>query len=704
MFPEKFSPRSGTMRTLMLLLIATVVTLLLWGMSRLEFYGNLERSTLDLRFKLSPTVEQADSSVILVLLDGGSMDQLPWPVPRQLYADVLTLLQDWGADVVAFDILFDTPSVYSVVEDSLFGEAASRGKTSFVIALLQREGADIPSSAIIPASIEGASLDSAWYCTPPNGMIAAGAEVLGSTSDRQDPDGVFRSVRLLTATPLGPAPSLPLAVAWLAMGKPEVSCGPEELAIGEVSLRTTGACRLQLRFHGPAGTYRSFPLADLAAALNARATGLPSPVDSTVFRGAVVLVGYAAPALYDLKPTPYSPQCPGVEVLATAVDNILNGDYIYKYPDWVSFLSAIAIAILTAIFLSSVDRILLGTVLAALPTALFLLASFLLFRSGYWLNSVWPASTGILTMLAGGIFLFSSENRRKQEIRSAFSQYLSPDVVAQVTENPEMLVLGGDRRRMTAFFSDIRGFTGISEKLSPEELVSILNMYLTTMTDIILDTGGTVDKFEGDAIVAFWGAPIRMDDHALKACSAALRCQEAHDSMNDRLTREGYPELVTRIGLATGDMVVGNMGSSRRFDYTVMGSTVNLGARLEGVNKVYGTSIIVPHDTRRDAGDAFVFRELDTVRVVGQQKPVTIFQLLCRAGELSEDTGAFLDIYAEALELYRNGEFSRAAALFASASADDPPSGIMAERCRAMAEDPGNGAGEWTGVYNLSSK
>ncbi|MFO8183006.1 MAG: adenylate/guanylate cyclase domain-containing protein [Candidatus Aegiribacteria sp.] len=692
------------MRTLMLLVIATAVTLLLWSMSRLEFYGNLERSTLDLRFKLSPTVEQADSSVILVLLDGGSMDQLPWPVPRQLYADVLTLLQEWGAEVVAFDILFDMPSVYSVTEDSLFGEAAARGNTSFVIALLQRQGAEIPSNAVIPASIDGASLDSAWFCTPPNGMIAAGAEVLGSTSDRQDPDGVFRSVRLLTGTPLGPAPSLPLAIAWLAMGKPEVSCGPDKLDIGDVSLRTTGSCRLQLRFHGPAGTYRSFPLADLTASLNARAMGLPSPVDSTVFRGSVVLVGYAAPALYDLKPTPYSPQCPGVEVLATAVDNILNGNFLYTYPDWVSILSAITIAILTAVFLSSVDRIFLGTVLAVLPTALFLLASLLLFRSGYWLNTVWPASTGILTMLAGGIFLFSSETRRKQEIRSAFSQYLSPDVVAQVTENPEMLVLGGDRRRMTAFFSDIRGFTGISEKLSPEDLVSILNMYLTAMTDIILDTGGTVDKFEGDAIVAFWGAPIHMEDHAFKGCSAALRCQEAHTSMNDRLAREGYPELVTRIGLATGDMVVGNMGSSRRFDYTVMGSTVNLGARLEGVNKVYGTSIMVPFETRRDAGDAFVFRELDTVRVVGQQKPVTIFQLICRAGELSEDTGAAIRIYAEALELYRKGEFSGAAALFASASADDPPSGIMADRCRAMAEDPGDGAEVWTGVFNLTSK
>ncbi len=702
MFSQGFSPRSRTMRTLMVLFTGFLVTSAVWSISRLEFHDNLERSTLDLRFRLSPTPGQADSSVILVLLDGGSMDRLPWPVPRQLYADVLALLQDWGADVVAFDILFDLPSVYSAVEDSMFGEVASRGNTTFVMALLQREGSPIPPNAVIPSTITGAELDSAWYCTPPNGMIARGAGILGSTSDRQDPDGVFRSIRLLSGTPSGTAPSLPLAVAWMAMGRPEIQVSPNRVTIGDVSLGTGEACRLQLRFHGPAGTYRSFPLADLTAALNARAMGQPCPVDSAVFRNAVVLVGYAAPALYDLKPTPYSPQCPGVEVLATAVDNILNGNFINKYPDWVSILVALLVSALTALFLSSVNRISLGAVLAFLPTIALLLASFLLFRQGYWLETVWPATSGILTMLAGGIFLFNSESRRKQEIRSAFSQYLSPDVVAQVTDNPDMLVLGGDRRRMTAFFSDIKGFTGISEKLSPEELVSILNRYLTTMTDIILDTGGTVDKFEGDAIVAFWGAPIHMDDHAARACSAALRCQEAHTVMNADLAREGYPELVTRIGLATGDMVVGNMGSEKRFDYTIMGSTVNLGSRLEGVNKVYGTSIMVPDDTMRDAGRGFIFRELDTVRVVGQQQPVNIYQLLCRSDELDDVTEASMKLYAEALELYRKGRFTDAAGIFASAA--DLPSAIMANRCRAMATDPGDGSPEWSGVYNLMSK
>jgi len=690
------------MRTLKVALIGILVTICLWGISSFEFFDNFERSTLDLRFRLSPTPSEADSSIILVLLDGGSMDLLPWPVPRQIYSDVLGLLHGWGTRAVAFDILFDVPSVYSAVEDSVFGRVASVGSTVFVMALLQREGSEIPENAIIDISIDSAELDSAWCCTPPTQMIARGAEILGSTSDRQDPDGVFRSVRLLTVTPEGIAPSLPVALAWLALECPDISVDDDRFTIGDITLRTFGNCRLQLKFHGTAGTYNSIPLADLTAALNARATGQPCPLDTTMFDGAIVLFGYAAPALYDLKPTPYSPQCPGVEVLATAVDNILNENYIIRYPSWVSLFVALMISLLSAFFLSMVKRIPLGALLAALPTLLFLAASLVLFRSGIWLETVWLATSGILTILAGGLFLFSSENRRKQEIRNAFSQYLSPDVVAQVTEHPETLVLGGDKRNMTVFFSDIRGFTGISEKLSPEELVALINRYLTTMTDIILETGGTVDKFEGDAIIAFWGAPLRLDDHAVRACSAALRCHEAHTDMNRQLVQDGYSELFTRIGLSTGDMVVGNMGSSRRFDYTVMGSTVNLGARLEGANKVYGTSIMVQEDTFRNAKNEFVFRELDTVRVIGQKKPVTVYELKCKHHEMTEKLESALSDYSEALTLYRKGDFSNAERVFSSIG--DQTSLIMAQRCKKFAEDYSDDMEKWDGVFNLSSK
>ena len=703
MLSDRFSPGSRTRRIFQVLLIGLLSVLFSWSLSNLEFSGSLERSTLDLRFRLSPTPLSADSSIVLILLDGGSMNQLPFPVPRQLYSDVLGLLQDWGANAVGFDILFDLPSVYSVTEDSIFGSVSSDGRTVFVMSLLQRkDGSTVPENATIDISGDFSDLDSAYSCIPPCQMITQSAPLLGSSNDIQDPDGVFRNIRLLSATPSGIAPSLPVALAWLALGKPEIYVDNDRFILGDNSYAIDDNCRLQLKFHGPAGTYRSLPLVDLVAALNARATGLACPVDSSLFDGALVLIGYAAPALYDLKPTPYSAQCPGVEVLATALDNLLNGESIYHLRSCVAVIAALLVSLFAALFLSAVKKIPLGASLAVLPTLLLLVISFLLFRRGIWIDTVWPVSSGILTILAGGIFLFSSENRRKQEIRTAFSQYLSPDVVAQVTEHPETLVLGGDRRVMTTFFSDIRGFTGISEKLSPEDLVSLLNRYLTAMTDIILETGGTVDKFEGDAIMAFWGAPIRLDDHAERACSAALQCHKEQIDMNLRLTAEEYPELITRIGLSTGEMVVGNMGSSKRFDYTVMGTTVNLGSRLEGANKVYGTSIMVPEETYIQSSDNFIFRELDTIRVVGQRKAVNVFELICARDDLTHSQKNVLECYSEALELYRAGRFKEAEEKFSII--DDAPSIMMAERCGYLTAEHGDNGKDWDGIFNLSSK
>jgi len=697
------SGRSRTGRIIRLLGLALLSVLFMQLLSGLEFMREVELRSLDLMFRISPSPEEADTRVILVLLDGGSMDQLPWPVPRQFYAAALDLLQDWGIKAAGFDILFDTPSTYSVQDDSLLGTAASAGRTVFVMSLLQRDGLIIPQTGMLQVEATGSDLDSAWTCIPPYTDIAYGASALSSTNERQDSDGVYRSVRLLTAVPGGFSPSLPLSLAWLALDSPALHLDETTLRIGDIRIPLQPGGRMQLRFHGPTGTYTSIPLADIAAALNARAMGQPCPVDSTIFRNSVVLFGYAAPALYDLKPTPYSPSCPGVEVLATAVDNILNGSPLSILSAFNVMLVALAVSMLSAYLLGFSGKILLGAALAVLPPAIFALLSVIIFRNGLWIATALPIISALLTILAGGLFLFGSENRRKREVRSAFSQYLSPEVVSQVIEHPEMLVLGGTDRVMTSFFSDIRGFTGISEQISPTELVSILNMYLTRMTDLILATGGTVDKFEGDAIIAFWGAPIEFEDHASRACSTALACQKAHAPLNRELTRKGFPELVTRIGLSTGHMVVGNMGSSSRFDYTIMGSTVNLGSRLEGANKVYGTSIMVPASTAESAGDRFVFRELDTVRVIGQKTPVTVYELICHIEDSTPELEELLRTYAEALVCYRKRDFIGAAELFESLE-DDPPSSTMARRCRIFQnstepEDDGSPL-----VYDLTSK
>jgi len=222
----------------------------------------------------------------------------------------------------------------------------------------------------------------------------------------------------------------------------------------------------------------------------------------------------------------------------------------------------------------------------------------------------------------------SFEKKQKAYLKHAFSQYLSPKVINIIMDNPSMLKLGGQKRNMTAFFSDLQGFSSISESLSPEDLVGLLNDYLTRMCDIITKYEGTIDKFEGDAIIAFWGAPLDQPDHAYLACKAAIEMQEVMETLRQEYSKVGKPQLHMRIGINTGDIVVGNMGSNYRMDYTIMGDAVNLAARLEGANKIYHTYTMVSHHTNNLIKDRIISRELDNIKVMGKNEPVTVFELL----------------------------------------------------------------------------
>jgi adenylate cyclase len=690
--------------------IAVLSVLVVWAVSGLGFFKALEGETLDLRFQLFPTPEQASDSVVIVVLNNDSMERLSWlswPWPRQKYGNVLDLLRRWGARVVAFDILFELPSMYGAADDSILGASASLMPTVFAVELHSRShgpsevAADFPPKALMPLEIGQQRLDSALACNPPALEIHRGATMLGSTSQSPDPDGVFRRIRIATATPDGVVPSLPLAVAWLAAGRPRTPLESGGIRLGDRKIRLDEDQKLVLRFHGPRETYRYVPIADLFASMDAMAAGRAPTVDSTVFDGAVVLIGYTAAALMDLKPTPYSPVYPGVEVLATAIDNLLWGDGLGRASGTATLLLALLVSLLAGMGFALWRSVTAAAVSGWLVILLYGAVTLLAFGHGLWLDAALPLSSGILTLLFGGVVSYSHATRQKRIIRRAFSQYLSPDVVREVIESPEKLRLGGEKRVMTAFFSDVRGFTSISEGLDPERLVTLLNIYLTRMADVVMETGGTVDKFEGDAIIAFWGAPLRLDDHARRGCTAAVRCQELHQRLNPRLAEEGFPELFTRIGLNTGSMVVGNMGSEKRFDYTMMGEAVNLASRLEGTNKIYGTKIMATTATADAAGAEFIFRELDTVRVVGQSRPVTLWELLGFAEDVEEDSLRRMEAYGEALAVYRSGELEEAARMFTDIP-DDPPSRAMEARCKSILRGETNAY--QNGIFNLSSK
>jgi len=298
-----------------------------------------------------------------------------------------------------------------------------------------------------------------------------------------------------------------------------------------------------------------------------------------------------------------------------------------------------------------------------------------------------------------------TEESQKKFIKGAFSRYIAPDVIEQIMENPELLQLGGESRDISIFFSDVAGFTSIAEKLSPVELVELLNEYLSEMTDIIISHGGTIDKYIGDAIMAFYGAPQTYDDHGLRACLAAIDMKRKLRDLQDKWKMSGQVEIFARMGINSGKTVVGNMGSALRMDYTVMGDSVNLASRLEGVNKIYKTTAIISEHTYLNAKDNIDTRKLDSIRVVGKEETVLIYELLGRKGTLPQRFYDMLKLYNQGLEMFSEHQWEKGRKFFKDAIdiiPDDGPSILYLNRCSGFIKKPPSKG--WDGVYSIESK
>ena len=414
-----------------------------------------------------------------------------------------------------------------------------------------------------------------------------------------------------------------------------------------------------MKFRGPSRSHRRYSAANIIQSEVRLQHHQPPIHPPEQLEGKWVFVGATAPGLMDLKPSPLAPVYPGVELHATLLDNLLQGDFFRDVPLWLQWLWTLMLTsgiILLVLFANRLWLILSALVLFVL---LHIGVVSALFSWGWLTATVLPAASLGLAFVLTAAFSYATEGRQKQAIRTMFSRYMSEEVISHLLEHPEKVRLGGERRRLTLFFSDLAGFTGFSEFLTPEELVHLLNEYLTAMTDIILEERGTVDKYEGDAIMAFWGAPLPMEDHALRACRAALRQQAALDELNRHFQEKGLPQLRCRIGLHTGQAVVGNLGSRKRFDYTVIGDTVNLASRLEGLNKFYGTAILASETTVQECRENIEFLELDRVAVKGRTTPVAVFTPMALKGELTSLQGQTAEAFENGLTSVSAGPICR---------------------------------------------
>lgn len=460
-------------------------------------------------------------------------------------------------------------------------------------------------------------------------------------------------------------------------------------------VRTDVLGRVVINYHGPGYTYPHYSFADVVGGKLPPAT----------FADKIVLVGATATGIGDLRATPYGGlDFPGVEIHANVIDNMLHGNFLLrgaKQQLWdVILILLVGIPLGIAMALVAPRWMWFGVGLLAPLIAI----DYLAFLHGWWLNFTVPAMTLTGNVLLVSLYRALFEEKEKRRVRSAFGQYLSPEVIRRLLLNPELVE--PRKTEITVMFSDIRGFTTISEKLDAQDLALFLNQYLSDMTRIVFERQGTLDKYIGDAVMAFWGAPFEEAGHAGRACDSALDMMARVREMQKQWEAEGKPHLDIGIGLNTGVASVGNMGSSLRYGYTALGDSVNLSSRLEGLNKEYGTHIIANETTYEAAkGASFLFRELDLIRVKGKLQPVRIYELIGRSNEATPELQERLKSFAEGRALYQKRRWAEAQNTFQTILEKwpgDGPSRMYWKRCQEyLFDEPPSG---WDGVFTMTHK
>ncbi len=680
-------PSSRKEKVLLGAVIGIIAWILIVGLYAADLLEPYELKTYDHLCRLYAKQSPAPEEVVLVVVDQGSLKAaqqqgIHWPWPRQMYAPIVDFCTLSGARAVAFDVLFTEPSSYGVEDDNLLADALKRNGHAFLPISLSREARSQPvweqsllERLRLPLEDLSGQPNSPFISSePPLRILTDSCFGLGNVSIPPSPDGIYRTLPLVFSCAGHWVPSLTMAVfnhlsetgpvtMKPATGKP-VTIHKDGLHLKGMRIPLDHQGNFMLSFYGGSRDFPRFSAFNVIQSFLAVQEGRKPIYPPDAFRGKIVLIGFTALGLFDLKPTPISALTPGIAVHATMIANLLHKDFRVRLSPAKSLLLAAAFAVavaITVVFVSSFWQLILIFLAYALGLILFIYFSF---GQNLWVDGVLTASTLTLSFAMTTSFSYATEGRQRRQIKQMFSRYMSDLLIQDLLKHPEKLRLGGERQVLTVFFSDLAGFTTLCEKLAPEEVVTLLNHYLTAMTDLILSSGGIIDKYEGDAIMAFWGAPVPQEDHAIRACLAALDNQSRLVELRKEFTRMGLPPVHARIGINTGEMIIGNLGSNQRFDFTVIGDSVNLASRLEGAGKEYGASIIISEETYRQAQDKVEVRELDLLQVKGKDRPIRIYELLARKGEIGQAEDKKRDLFAQGLSSYRNGRWSEAIEFF----------------------------------------
>ena len=710
--------------------ISLVVAIIVLFFTKLDPIKILEENLITYRFRQKPvnTDIQKNNDVVLVEIEESTFKSLldDYPFPISYYSRLVRNLNRAGAKVVAIDILFSSRSRVDIQEENEFQNVI---KQEGNVVLAGKVKSDFTQYTIRVAEPQ---YGNRFIGRLSNfGIVNVITDLEGTV--REYFPGVYDENQ---GTSL---PSFSMAVLNKYFQLPAMYISPTSTGDGNIpafkyldkEIPKYKSSTFLINYYGRSGTFPRVPFEqviddkDFHTREEVEFPGLETNtfdepdgyLTNGTFKDKIVIVG-AGPSLAeekDIFPTPFE-KMSGAEIHANVIQSIIDNNFIIPQPLMITVPLVIGLSLFTFVFIAGLKTIkikfsvlidILGVALVlSLLYMIIAISAWLFVEKNYLVQMTSALSAVILSYIGSIVYYYVVERRQKVMIKGMFSQYVNPTVVDELIADPEKLRLGGERKELTIFFSDIENFTKMSEQMRPEDLVTVLNDYLSEMTKILLENNGTLDKYEGDAIVAFWGAPIPQSDHAYRACRTAVQMQRRLEELRLTWLREGKSDLRVRIGINTGEVVVGNMGGADRFDYTIIGDSVNLGARLEGANKQYKSNIMISENTYQYVKDKIIVRELDLLVVMGKSEPIRVYELIGLEEEaLSEEKLQLVKLYTNALAHYRRREFDDAIKGFESVlqiNTNDFPSQLYIERSYLYKKSPP--PENWNGLFILHTK
>jgi adenylate cyclase len=697
---------------------AALLTGLFWAAGVL---GKWELTAHDLRSRWTIPEPGGHPEIVLALVSDDCIDEmarendLSWPWDREVFAFLFRACGVAKARSILFDffVLVDRGEGEEALIESIRksppvvvaapfkfpspGGIRYEAKRPDAEAILARYAIEVDSDG----SVE--PIDPYDRVLLPQPRIAPLLAGMGDVSTPRDPDGLIRRYALFVKFKGKHYPSLPLADLMIREGVRKVEIRRGVARVGKVAVPLERDGSFRMRWYRQGNSFMPRAAMRIIGGLKSiEDGGKVTTFDPKDLEGKTVIMGTNAAGLYDLRATPVSKVMPGPEIHAVALANLLRGDLLRDAPPWIPLLGMVGVALAVALA-TRFGSATAGGAAAAGILAVATGANVLLYRTGWAVDLVPSLLAGGLAYASASALNFLYEGRQRQRIKRDFQKYMSPKVVEKILKNPDALSVAGERKMLTVFFMDFAGFTSMSEKLDAAELVTLISEYHNEAAEEIFRTEGTIDKYIGDAIMAFWNDPIEQDDHALRACLASLAAQRRLREMAAMMKERGLPEMKARIGINTGIATVGNMGAKNQVNYTVIGDEVNLASRLEGVNKEFGSEIIISEATYQPAKERLEVRELALIKVKGRKAPVRIFELLGAQGAVEPARLERARAFERALHDLHARKFAEARAAFAPlAAAGDGPAELYEEVCERYLADPP--PPDWDGSYQMESK